>query len=133
MVGCAGDWILCVNERFECAGKLLSCGIENCKMIEAGRALRWSRSTLTCPGVEADVMMIPASRKKHRGKWGQGKWGQEPFFAFGLPELRKVDANLKTSIFLSTHPSLPYGLLLFTLVRTSPRSSSDSTSFTHFK
>lgn len=53
-----GERIVCIDESFEDGGEGFAVGIEDGVVVETGVAFGCGRGTLSCPGVEADVVMV---------------------------------------------------------------------------
>src|SRR5215217_2793436 len=64
MVGCAIDPPPVVEQTLEGRGQVPPLGVVDGKVIETGRPCGRRGSALTLPGIETDVVVIPAYREK---------------------------------------------------------------------
>jgi hypothetical protein len=67
VIGCAVEPNFRSDKTIKGAGEFGSCRVENCEVKQARCARGWRLTAKALPGVDADVMMIAASRKK-RGR-----------------------------------------------------------------
>src|SRR5581483_6771982 len=72
MVARTLEWNFRHNEAPQRIGKQLAGRIKNGRMVQACRAGSGRRPAAALPGIEAEVMMIPA-RRDERGAWAAGR------------------------------------------------------------
>ncbi len=60
-----GEGVTVVEHTLDCLGQLLSAGIEDGYMVQAGVALRRRRPTGAVSRVQGDVVMVASGGEKH--------------------------------------------------------------------